>query len=204
MVAVANVTGVSGYPDEAKKIIKPAICEIEKQKGIDHRLTLSTLRLLGLIYSRQQSHEEARQCFELSRARAHALFGDSPGDVDIDLLIGYTYTVEGNVEMAKLIFREGIEKSQGREGYEMVFARATNSLLVPHLHEWEFAQALPYVGNFLRYFSFRFFFRIFRVPILLVAAACLLGLDAVLRGNVFRVAFICAMTELWGSCCRSK
>ncbi|KAK7427616.1 hypothetical protein QQZ08_005891 [Neonectria magnoliae] len=181
-----------GKPDEAKKIISDTLRKIEKFNGLDHRLAVNALIWLGLIYGGQASHTRARECFELCKSRAHALWGDSPGDADIDLLIGSTYAAEDDLDRAKKIFDDGLRRSRGKEGYEMVFVRTTGCLLELHIRQRQFLKAIPYVGNFFLYFPFSFFLKTNKMPVLLGLGGCLLILDAARRGNVLGLALICA------------
>ncbi len=182
-----------GEPEKAKQIVESTLSQAEKHNGLDHRVALNALMSLGSIYGAQRSHAKARECFELSRARAHALFGGTPGDVDIGLLIGHTYMAEKKYEKASEHFRTELQRCQGRKGYEMVFVHATGSLLQVHVKQKQFLRALPYMGNFFRHFPFAFFVRMNKVPVLVVVAGLAYLLDSGLRGNVLGIALLCVL-----------
>ncbi|VUC37263.1 unnamed protein product [Clonostachys rosea] len=187
-----------GEPEKAIEMVREVLYRIERHNGPDHRWALNARLSIGRILGLQGNHAHARRCFELCRQHAHALFGNSPGDIDIDLFIGHTYAAEKKWDQAEAIFNECDRQTINARGYEVVRERVIGTLLEMRVERGQYLLALSHIAV-LKSFPFLFFFRTHRVQTLVTLAALVLLVNALVLRQLMTILALgmIAMATLW-------
>lgn len=144
---------------EAKRILVNTIHILEKQNGEHHRLVLNAFLQLGVLCGSTPQHDVARTYFQLAKSRAGILFGDTPGDVDVEILIGYTYLSEGDYNAAERQFKAARKASENRPDFDHVLNRAMVALLRLYVAQRKILEVIPLLKYFYNYFPFAAIFR---------------------------------------------
>jgi len=171
---------------------------LEMQNGQHHRLVLRGLAMLGQFCGTWPQSDTARTYFQVVKDRAGTLFGETPPDAEINVLIGYTHLHEGDYEASKRLCVEARNTSLNEPGFEMVFVSAMIGLLHLHVAQREFRKLFPLLKFFFKYFSFLQFLRINRVVVFVGTVILFWFIYTVVQGHMMAFVLILGTVVITG------